>query len=73
VGEWRYSSTVLNLSTIWRWVLSFKFRPLYPQGKRSQYPLHKRPGFESRPCSPQLYRLRNQASVICRQSKLAQR
>jgi hypothetical protein len=29
-GEWRYSSTILDLSTRWRWVISFKPRLLYP-------------------------------------------
>jgi hypothetical protein len=30
MGEWRYSSTILNLGTIWRLVVSFTPRPLYP-------------------------------------------
>jgi hypothetical protein len=31
-GEWKYSSTILDLSTRWwRWVASFKLQPLYPQ------------------------------------------
>jgi hypothetical protein len=29
--EWRYSSTVLNLVSGWRWVVSLMPRPLYPQ------------------------------------------
>jgi hypothetical protein len=28
-----YSSTILNLSTSWRWVVSFTPQPLYPRGK----------------------------------------
>jgi hypothetical protein len=30
-GEWRYSSTILDLSTRWRWVVSFMPWPLYPR------------------------------------------
>jgi hypothetical protein len=33
MGEWRYSSAVLDLSTRWRWVVSFMPQPLYPQVK----------------------------------------
>jgi hypothetical protein len=29
-GEWRYSSTILDLGTRWRWVVSFPPLPLYP-------------------------------------------
>jgi hypothetical protein len=32
MGEWRYSSTVLDIGTRWRWVVSFTPRPLYPRG-----------------------------------------
>jgi hypothetical protein len=32
-GEWRYSSTFLDLDTRWRWVVSFTPLPLYPPGK----------------------------------------
>jgi hypothetical protein len=28
-GEWRYSSTILELGIKWRWVVSFTSRPLY--------------------------------------------
>jgi hypothetical protein len=38
-GEWRYSSTILDLSTRWRQVVSFMHLPFYPWGKNSQYPL----------------------------------
>jgi hypothetical protein len=31
--EWRYSSTILDLGTRWKWVVSFTPRPLYPLGK----------------------------------------
>jgi hypothetical protein len=33
-GEWRYSSTILDLGTRWNWVVSFKPLPLYPRGNR---------------------------------------
>jgi hypothetical protein len=33
MGEWRYSSTILNLDAEWRWVISFTPRPLYLRGK----------------------------------------
>jgi hypothetical protein len=29
--EWKDSSIIINLVTEWRWVVSFKFRPLYPR------------------------------------------
>jgi hypothetical protein len=31
VGKWRYSSIILDLSTRWRLVISFKPLPLYPE------------------------------------------
>jgi hypothetical protein len=34
VGEWRYSSTFLDLGTVWRGVVSLTPRPLYPPGKQ---------------------------------------
>jgi hypothetical protein len=42
MGEWRYSSTILDLGTRWRRVVSFTSRPLYPRGKRPQYPLDRK-------------------------------
>jgi hypothetical protein len=39
MGELRYSSTILDLGTRWRWVVSFMPRPLYPR-----YPLDRRLG-----------------------------
>jgi hypothetical protein len=33
MGEWRYSSTGLDLGTRWGTVVSFTPRPLYPRGK----------------------------------------
>jgi hypothetical protein len=34
----------LDLGTSWRWVVSFKSRPLYPLGKSLRYPLDRRLG-----------------------------
>jgi hypothetical protein len=42
MGESRYTSTILGLDTRWRWVVSFKPRPLYPWGKSSRYPSDRR-------------------------------
>jgi hypothetical protein len=41
---WRYSSTILDLSTRWRWVVSFMHRPLYSQGMRARCPVDRRLG-----------------------------
>jgi hypothetical protein len=53
MGEWRYSSTILDLGTRWKRVVSFTLPPLYPRGKRPPYPLHRRlggPQSQSRHC-----------------------
>jgi hypothetical protein len=42
MGEWRYTSTILDFGTRWEWMISFMPWPLYPQGKRTQYPLDRR-------------------------------
>jgi hypothetical protein len=42
LGQWRYSSTHLDLGTTWTWVVSFTPRPLYHQGKSPCYPLDRR-------------------------------
>jgi hypothetical protein len=44
IGEWRYSSTILDLCTRWRWVISFTPLPLYREGKSPRYPLDRRLG-----------------------------
>jgi hypothetical protein len=44
MGERRYSSTILNLGTIWRWVVNFMPLPLYSPRKLFQYPLYMRLG-----------------------------
>jgi hypothetical protein len=44
MGEWRYSSTILDLGTKWRWVVSFTPRTLYVRGNSSRFPLARRLG-----------------------------
>jgi hypothetical protein len=44
MGEWRYSSTILDLFTRCRWVVSFTLLPLYPRRKNSLHPLDMRLG-----------------------------
>jgi hypothetical protein len=39
IGEWRYGSIILNVSTRWRWLVSFVPQPLYPRRKSLWYPL----------------------------------
>jgi hypothetical protein len=46
--EWRYRSTILDLGTRWRWVVSFTTRPLYPRGKSPRYPDRRLRGPQSR-------------------------
>jgi hypothetical protein len=29
--EWRYGSSIFDVDTRWRWVVSFMHRPLYPR------------------------------------------
>jgi hypothetical protein len=41
MGKWRCSSTILDLGTRWRWVVSFTLRPPYLWGKGPQYPLDR--------------------------------
>jgi hypothetical protein len=44
MGEWRYSSTFLDLGTRWRQAVSFTALPLYPRGYSTQYPWDRRLG-----------------------------
>jgi hypothetical protein len=44
MGERRYSSTILDFGTRWRWVVSFTPLPLYTRGKSLRYPLDGRLG-----------------------------
>jgi hypothetical protein len=44
MGKWRYSSTILDLGTRWRWVVSFISVTLYPRWKNPRYPLERRLG-----------------------------
>jgi hypothetical protein len=47
MGEWRYSSTILDLDTKWR-VVSFTALPLYPRGKSNRYRLARELGRSQR-------------------------
>jgi hypothetical protein len=42
MGEWSYSSTILDLGSRWRWVVSFTPRPIYLRGNSFQYSLNRR-------------------------------
>jgi hypothetical protein len=44
MGELRYNSTILDLGTRWRLVVSITPRSLYARGNRSRYPLDRRLG-----------------------------
>jgi hypothetical protein len=44
MGEWRYDSTIFNLSTRWRWIISFMALPIYSQRNHWWYPLHRNLG-----------------------------
>jgi hypothetical protein len=44
MGEWRYSSTILDLRTRWRWMVSFTPLPFYPRGDSPLYPLDMKVG-----------------------------
>jgi hypothetical protein len=48
--EWRYSSTILDLGSRWRWVVSFTPRQLYPRAKNWRCPLDRKLG-EPQYCS----------------------
>jgi hypothetical protein len=41
LGSGGIAPRIINLGTRWRWVVSSKPRPLYPQGKRPRYPLDR--------------------------------
>jgi hypothetical protein len=42
MGKWRYSSTIFDLGTRRRWVVSFTPRPIYPRWNRPHHPLDRR-------------------------------
>jgi hypothetical protein len=44
MGKWMYKSTLSDLGTSWRWVVSFTPLPLYPRWKSPRYPLDRRLG-----------------------------
>jgi hypothetical protein len=41
MGQWIYGSTFLELGTIWRRIVSFTPRTLYPRRKSLQYALER--------------------------------
>jgi hypothetical protein len=62
---WRYSSTILDLGTRWRWVVNFTPLPLYPWGNSTRYPLDRRLG------EPQsVWTLRNRKSFASTGNRL---
>jgi hypothetical protein len=44
MGEGQYSSTILDLGSRWRWVVSFTPWRIYPRGKSTRCPLDRRLG-----------------------------
>jgi hypothetical protein len=42
MGEWTYSSTIFDVSTRWRWVVSFVPLLLHLRGNSPRYPLDRR-------------------------------
>lgn len=40
----KYSATILDIGARWRWVVSFKPRPLYPRRNKPRYSLDRRLG-----------------------------
>jgi hypothetical protein len=44
IGQRRHSSTILDLSNRWRWVVNFMPWPLYSHGNSPRYPLDRRLG-----------------------------
>jgi hypothetical protein len=41
-GQWKYNSTISDLGTVWRWVVSFTPLPLYPRVPATRYPVHRK-------------------------------
>jgi hypothetical protein len=44
MGEWRYSSTILDLDAVWRRIATFMPQPLYLKGNSAQYSFGRRMG-----------------------------
>jgi hypothetical protein len=44
LGSGRIAPFIIDLGTIWRWVVIFRPRPPYSQGKSPRYPLDRRMG-----------------------------
>jgi hypothetical protein len=49
IGEWTYSSTILDLGTRWRWVVSFTPLPHYPPGTQPTVPIREEAGWALEP------------------------
>jgi hypothetical protein len=66
MGEWRYSSTTVDLGASCRWVFSFAPRPLYPWGKSRWCPLDRR---LDGPQNRSGYRREDKIFCLCREPK----
>jgi hypothetical protein len=63
MGERRYSSTILDLGSRWRWVVSFTHSPLYPR-----YPLDRRPGAAPEPVAVYCENHKEHTNTLCGQN-----
>jgi len=69
-GYWKHGGnapSILNLSTRWRWIVSFMLHFLYPWGKSSQNPVDKRAAL-NRWWKTSLYQTSNLGHPACSQS-----
>jgi hypothetical protein len=64
-GEWRYSSTIVDLGRSCKWGVTFTHRSFYPRGNRPRFPLARRLG------GPQIRSVEKRKSFSCRESNLA--
>jgi hypothetical protein len=69
MGEWKYSSRILDLGIRWRWVVGFTPRPLYLRGNN---PLYQFVGAWVGP-EVDLYAVETKISWPCRESNLGRR
>jgi hypothetical protein len=67
MGEWIYRSTIIDLVTGWRWVVSFTSLPLCPRGNSARYPLERAMGG---PKSRSGHNGEEKISCPCQESKL---
>jgi hypothetical protein len=49
IEEWRYSSTILDLGTRWRWEAILTPLPIYPPGKDPPVPIGQEAGWVPEP------------------------